>query len=115
MKKYILITALIIFAALPVLAASGDLFMKRLKICSSYSYTYKTVNGKNLKRTITGTMPIPSGLGCFFSQEMEDGSKISCKFPVPRMREVVTAFSNGQEVEYFEKAIEDEICVEEKK
>ncbi len=114
MKKYAALLVLILLASTPVVAANSDKFMKKIKICSAYSEVYRVADGKSLKITISGTMPISSGLGCFYSQELADGTTISCKFPVPKMREVVDAFRNGTENEYFEKAVDDEVCTIEK-
>ena len=110
MKKYLALFILLSIATMPVFAAASEKFMKKLKICSAYSETYVVMDGKSLKRTITGTMPIASGLGCFYSQDMPDGTTISCQFPVYKMRDVVDAFQNESTKKYFEKAVDDGVC-----
>lgn len=114
MKKLITAIAItgVFFALLPSIAADTktEAFLKKLKICSTTSYTYRVVNGTALKRSVTGTQPGKGGFVCQFEQEMSKTKSIKCNFPINNMGKITTIFRNGGEKKMFEDYIEDETC-----
>jgi hypothetical protein len=114
MKKLITLTLLTgaFVSIVPAAMADNAMFLKKLKICGSYSYAYGYENGKALTRKLSGTQPIPSGLGCFFTQDMPGNKTITCKFPVPEMRSVTSAFSSGNENALLKNYIDSGVCEE---
>lgn len=113
MKKVILSLVVLTacLAVLPAVSASGskDIFVKRLKICSTYSYTYKTVGGVDLKRTITGVQP-GVGLVCKFEQELSKTKKIKCDFPVNSLNSIADSFKNGNENQLLTDYVDSKVC-----
>ncbi len=113
MKKAVVLTIMscVFCAALSALAApSGyDTFLKRLKICSPYSYIYDYDGKKPLKRTVV-TLD-SSGLACSFNQEIKHGGRLKCQFPLKDMKNVHNAFANGKQNQLFDDYIEQDVCV----
>lgn len=112
MKKIvttILLSGAFISALLPAMA-DNDTFLRRLKICSGYSDTYYGKDNKAYKRTVIGVQPNSTGLGCQYSQEMENNKKLKCSFPMGEMKSVVSSFSNNEQKKMLEAYVDSGVC-----
>ena len=113
MKKMLLITAVVMFAAsVPVICAENTRadFFKSFSNCKPASYTANFDDGSRIQRTVVGAGSIKGIYACQYKEVYSNGKTLSCAIPMQNLKTTVGAINSGSQEQMFKNYIDSGVC-----